>query len=113
MIKQGVNKALKWGIRIYFSDSVLNLDARMLCCEVASGQISVYQVWSRAHRQCHGCPVLCTVLPLPSMESLEGVSHFLAEILQARGELFPTNDTPASILQGPAECAELTSGADL
>lgn len=47
------------------------------------------------------------------MESLEGVSHILAEILQARGELFLTNDTPASVLRGPAECAELTSGADI
>lgn len=47
------------------------------------------------------------------MEGLEGVSHFLAEILQARGELFPTNDTPASVLRGPAECAELSSAADL
>lgn len=34
--------------------------------------------------------------PLPSMESLETVSHFLAEILQVRGELFPTIDTPGS-----------------
>lgn len=48
----------------------------------------------------------------PSMESLVAVSHFLAEILQARGELFSTNDTAASVLRGPAECAELTSGAD-
>lgn len=39
-----------------------------------------------------------TGLPLPSMESLEAVSHFLAEILQARGELFPTTVTAASVL---------------
>lgn len=54
-----------------------------------------------------------TGLPLPSMESLVAVSQFLAEILQARGELFPTNVTAASVLRGPAECAELTSGVDL
>lgn len=58
---------------IFFSDNLLNLAARVLCCEVASKQVSVYQVLSRARTQCLW-PAPYTALLLPGMGNLESVS---------------------------------------
>lgn len=56
------SKVLKWGNKDLFSDNLLNLAARVLCCKVASRQVSVYKVLSSQQTQCYGLPLI-----LPSL----------------------------------------------
>lgn len=50
------------GDKDLFSDNLLNLAARLLCCKVTSRQVSVYKVLSSQHTQCYGLPLI-----LPSL----------------------------------------------